>query len=85
MTLEAFLLPEPAASAMRSFTLIPLKRTGCWKAKLMPKLARSVMLISVISVPLYKIRPEVGRSIPMISFARVDLPPPLGPVMAIKV
>ena len=40
------------------------------------------MDISVISVPLYMILPDVGLIIPTISLASVDLPLPLGPVMA---
>ena len=30
---------------------MPLKRTGCWKAKLIPAFARSVTFLSVMSTP----------------------------------
>ena len=47
----------------------------------MPSRARSVMDRAVMSWPLKRIAPEEGLSMPMISRASVDLPPPLGPVM----
>ena len=75
---ESFL---PEAMLMRSKTVMPLKRTGCWKAKLMPRRARSVMDMWVMSSPSSRIWPEVGCSIPAMSLAMVDLPLPFGPVM----
>ena len=62
----------------------PLKRTGCWKAKLIPSRARSVMFRWVISCPLKMIWPPVGCSMPIIRRAKVVLPLPLGPVMTTK-
>lgn len=70
-----------AARRMRSSTCTPLNRTGCWNAKLIPIFARSVMLMSVMSLSSKKIWPAVGFMIPAMSFASVDLPPPLGPVI----
>ena len=77
-----FLSPE--ASIIRSLTVSPLNLTGCWNAKLIPALALSVIDIRVISCPSSRILPDVGLIIPAISFASVDLPPPLGPVIAVK-
>jgi len=56
---------------LKTFRMIPLR-------------ARSVMLSSVISSPSSRIRPLVGLIIPAMTLAKVDLPPPLGPVMATK-
>lgn len=70
----------PEAIRSKSNTRIPLNLTGCWNAKLIPFLARSEILMSVISCPSIKIEPDAGLSIPAISFANVDLPPPFGPV-----
>ena len=75
---------RPAASLSRSYTCMPLKRTGCWKAKLMPFLARSVMPSPVMSSPSNSIRPAVGLMMPAMTRASVLLPPPLGPVTATK-
>ena len=50
----------------------------------MPSFARSVTPRSVMSWPSNQMLPEVGLIMPATSFARVDLPPPLGPVMATK-
>lgn len=72
------------ASVIKSFTVNPLNLTGCWNAKLTPLFALSVIDKSVISSPSRIIFPDVGFSIPAIIFASVDLPPPLGPVIATK-
>ena len=50
----------------------------------MPSFARSAMESSVMSAPSKTMLPLVGRSMPMISLASVDLPPPLGPVITVK-
>ena len=50
----------------------------------MPFRARSVMPRPVMSSPSRMMRPWVGTRIPAMTLARVDLPPPLGPVMATK-
>ena len=42
------------------------------------------MAMPVMSVPSKRMAPLVGSSMPMMSLARVDLPPPLGPVMTVK-
>ena len=75
---------SPAARLIRSLTVTPLNLTGCWKAKLMPNFALSVIDKEVISSPLNKICPSDGVSIPAIILARVDLPPPFGPVITIN-
>ena len=46
-----------------------------------PRRARWVMSRPVMSVPFQAMVPPVGRTRPMMAFARVVLPPPLGPVM----
>ena len=46
----------------------------------MPSRARSVMERFVMSWPFQRIWPEVGWTRPMMTLARVVLPPPLGPV-----
>ena len=45
---------------IKSLTVMPLKRTGCWNAKLMPRRARSVIDRSVMSSPSKRICPDVG-------------------------
>ena len=73
----------PVARRIRSKTWMPLNFTGVWKAYPMPFRARSVMDSSVMSCPSSRICPELGFSMPAISLARVDFPPPLGPVITI--
>ena len=63
---------------------MPLKRTGCWKANEMPRLARSVTERGVMSSPLKMSLPPVGVRMPAMILASVLLPLPLGPVIATK-
>ena len=72
---------SPAAKFKNRSTVIPLKRGGCWNANPIPAFARSAIGNSVISCLSSKICPPSGFSIPIRSFAIVDLPPPLGPVI----
>ncbi len=58
--------------------------TGYWKAMKRPACERTSGSASVMSSPLKTIVPSVTSSAgcPMIAFARVDLPEPLGPISA---
>jgi hypothetical protein len=62
----------------------PAISCGYWKARNMPALARTSVGQSVMSSPWYQIRPPVTSYSGLASrvLARVDLPEPLGPMMA---
>ena len=81
LSVESF---PPEASSSRRRTVKPLKRTGCWKAKLTPCRARSVTFKGVMSSPSKRIFPLSGVSIPAMILAKVVLPPPLGPVITVS-
>src|SRR5690242_11402664 len=65
-------------------TVTPGIATGYWKAMNRPARARSSGSASVMSSPLKRICPSVTSRFgwPMIAFASVDLPEPLGPISA---
>src|SRR5688500_16021317 len=65
-------------------TVTPGTATGYWKAMKRPIRARSSGSASVMSSPLKQIVPSVTSRFgcPMITFASVDLPEPLGPMSA---
>ncbi len=65
-------------------TVTPGIATGYWKAMNRPERERSSGSASVISSPSKLISPSVTSraGCPMIAFASVDLPEPLGPISA---
>jgi hypothetical protein len=65
-------------------TVTPGIATGYWKAMKRPARARSSGSASVMSVPSKMIWPSVTSKFgwPMIALASVDLPEPLGPIIA---
>src|SRR3954470_4364364 len=65
-------------------TVTPGIATGYWKAMNSPARARSSGSASVMSSPSKRICPSVTSRFgwPMIAFASVDLPDPLGPISA---
>src|SRR5690606_19994982 len=54
-----------------------------WKVRAMPRRATLSGVRRVMSCPLNKIRPEVGRWVPATRLKKVVLPAPLGPMMAL--
>src|SRR3954464_5141799 len=75
-----------AFCTMRRYLVIvtPGTETGYWNAMNRPRRARSSGSASVMSWPSKRIWPSVTSRLgwPMIAFASVDLPEPLGPIRA---